>query len=93
MIYSDYPAESKIDSLKLTCDYIFYPGHGVADELKPSKKVMSEIMDTLGVISKEILYIGDDKVCDGGSAKLAGIVYLDVNDFDEKKKDSEKDGK
>lgn len=78
-IYSDYPAKEKVDILQLHAEDIFTAEDDDIHELKPSEKAMNIILNKIGVDPREIVYIGDRDEKDGEAAKLASILYYDIN--------------
>lgn len=81
VVYSDYPAEEKIAALGIEAEYVFSSEDPNIHELKPSKKAMDYILNTIGLPKKNILYIGDRQEKDGYSAKCVDIRYMDIHDF------------
>jgi FMN phosphatase YigB (HAD superfamily) len=75
IIYSDYPADDKLEVLGIKPDYVFYPGISGIDSLKPSKEAMDLIVREVGIASGELVYIGDRQEKDGVSAQLVGISF------------------
>lgn len=81
VIYSDYPANEKLQTLGLNPSRIFTPENPEIAELKPSKKAMIYIMKEIGCSSKEIVYIGDRDEKDRVSADYSEIDYCDIRDL------------
>lgn len=78
VIYSDYPAEAKLQRLGLKPSRVFTPEDSGIGELKPSKKAMSYIMKEIDCPPEEIVFVGDRKEKDGVSAAYAEIDYCDI---------------
>lgn len=81
IVYSDYPAEEKLDVLGLCCDSMYVFGRGGVDEQKPSPRVMERILRETALAPDGLLYVGDRDEKDGASAKLAGTDYCDIRAF------------
>lgn len=75
-VFSDYPAESKLDVLDLSCDVAICSTDYEVDALKPDPKGLFKIADTLGIKIQECLFIGDREDKDGECARNAGMPYL-----------------
>lgn len=76
--FSDYPAEEKIDALKLTPFFDLYlcstdPG---IDAFKPSPAGILKACRTWGLDPAQVAYIGDRPDIDGGSAASAGAHFF-----------------
>jgi phosphoglycolate phosphatase/putative hydrolase of the HAD superfamily len=77
-IYSDYPADKKINALGISYTDIFSAEDAPINELKPSKKAMEYILERIGYPAKDVLYVGDREEKDGQSAKLVYMDYCDI---------------
>ncbi len=75
-IWSDYEADDKLKSLKLSTDYVYTAEQERVGELKPSPKGLNLIMSDLNVPKDKTIMIGDRMVKDGEAAKKAGCDYL-----------------
>ena len=75
-IWSDYEADDKLKSLKLSRDYVYTAEQERVGELKPSPKGLNLIMSDLNVPKDKTIMIGDRMVKDGEAAKKAGCDYL-----------------
>lgn len=80
-IYSDYPAEDKLQAMGVEFDRLFYYGQPEIREQKPSRTAMEYILSQIGCSPDRIVYIGDRDEKDRASADLAGIQYYDIQDF------------
>lgn len=78
VIYSDYPAKEKAEVLSIQYDLLFYPGHGIANEMKPSTRGINTIIDSLRVSNDKILYVGDRYDTDGEAARKGKMEYMDI---------------
>ena len=74
-IFSDYPIEDKLASLKLTVDGMYAATDERLSELKPSPKGLRLIMEDHSLEPGDILMIGDRMSRDGQSAVNAGCDY------------------
>ena len=75
-IWSDYEADDKLKSLKLSTDYVYTAEQERVGELKPSPKGLNLIMSDLNVPKDKTIMIGDRMIKDGEAAKKAGCDYL-----------------
>lgn len=81
IIYSDYPADDKLEVLGMPYDKVFCFGQPNVDEQKPSEKVMKYIISACGVSPERLLYVGDRDDKDRVSADLVRIRYFDVQEL------------
>lgn len=81
IIYSDYPAEKKIDAIGIKYTDMFISGNAGTIEKKPSKTSMKYITDSVKIPIDNLIYIGDREEKDGFSARLLEITYYDVKQF------------
>lgn len=75
-IYSDYPADEKLRSLRLSADYILAasdPGVGIQ---KPDPRGLQMLMQRAGVGPAQSVLIGDRPERDGLAARRAGVLPL-----------------
>ena len=79
--YSDYPSEQKLRSLELVVNHEYVSERMPGAELKPNRKAMSYILETLKVGPREVLYIGDRDSKDRASAELVNMDYLPIKEF------------
>lgn len=75
-IFSDYPAKDKLAALGLLTDNIFCSTDKNIDRLKPNPKGLFFIVEALGVLVDQCLFIGNR---DGECARRAGMPYLILN--------------
>lgn len=75
-IFSDYPAQDKLDKLGLFPDYIVSATDRNVDRLKPDPKGLFIASQLLGVPVENCLFIGDRDERDGECARQAGMPYL-----------------
>ena len=80
-IYSDYPAEDKLDAIGMKHDVVFAFGEDGIDEQKPSLRIMETILSKSGLKPNQLLYIGDRDDKDRVSADLVHIQYCDIRIF------------
>ena len=81
VIYSDYPADDKLERLHLTPSMVFTPENPEIAHLKPSTKAMAHIMSQINYEASDIIYIGDRDCKDRRSAEYAGIDYCDIKEM------------
>ncbi len=79
IIYSDYAAEEKLDALRLVPDAVYYPGVRGLEELKPSRKCMTTILEREGLRPDQAVMVGDRAEKDGESAALVGMQFILVS--------------
>ena len=75
-IFSDYPAEDKLEALGLPADVVVCALDREVDRLKPDPRGLQVAADRLGVTAPECLFIGDRDDKDGRCAREAGIPFL-----------------
>ncbi|RXT19627.1 haloacid dehalogenase [Rhizobium leguminosarum] len=75
-IYSDYPADEKLQRMTLSADYVLAstdPGVGI---LKPHPRGLQMLMQRAGVGPGQTVLIGDRPERDGLAARRAGVLPL-----------------
>ncbi|PDV86095.1 haloacid dehalogenase [Rhizobium sp. H4] len=75
-IYSDYPADEKLQRMNLSADYILAasdPGVGIQ---KPHPRGLHMLMQRAGVGPEQTVLIGDRPERDGLAARRAGVLPL-----------------
>ncbi|ASR11794.1 HAD-IA family hydrolase [Rhizobium leguminosarum bv. viciae] len=75
-IYSDYPADEKLQRMTLSADYVLAasdPGVGI---LKPHPRGLQMLMQRAGVGPAQTVLIGDRPERDGLAARRAGVLPL-----------------
>lgn len=90
IVYSDYPVEEKLRAMSLTVDHGYWSGDPIIGCLKPEARGLNNVIERLGLLRAEILYVGDRDDRDGECARRAGVAYLDVKEF-ERRLDNESD--
>lgn len=75
-VFSDYPAEEKLDALGLHACCIVCSTDRDVDRLKPNSRGLLHISQILRVPVKQCLFIGDRNSHDGECARRAGMPYL-----------------
>jgi phosphoglycolate phosphatase/putative hydrolase of the HAD superfamily len=75
-IYSDYPADLKLQALELDVDMVACSTQPEIDALKPAPNGINFLLQNLGILPNECLYIGDRQDLDGASALNAGVLWL-----------------
>lgn len=82
IVYSDYPVEEKLRAMGLTVDHGYWSGDPIIGCLKPEARGLNNVIERLGLLRAEILYVGDRDDRDGECARRAGVTYLDVKEFE-----------
>ncbi len=75
VIYSDYPAETKLKALGIKADYCFCSADERIGTMKPDPKGISVILETLGLESSQALMVGDRYEKDGLAAKANDVDF------------------
>lgn len=75
-IFSDYPANDKLDALDLPADAVVCALDPDVDRLKPDPKGLLVTAEKLGVPAGNCLFIGDRDEKDGACARHAGMPFL-----------------
>jgi FMN phosphatase YigB (HAD superfamily) len=75
-IFSDYPAQEKLNALKLHSDCIVCATDQNIGRLKPNPKGLLAVAEQLGIPIEFCLFIGDREDRDGECARRAGMPYL-----------------
>jgi putative hydrolase of the HAD superfamily len=78
-IFSDYPAQDKLQALNLEADVIISATDLEVGRLKPDPKGLIVTASKLNMQVKECLFIGDRDDKDGECARRAGMPYLILN--------------
>ena len=78
IIYSDYPAEDKLDALGVTYSHCFFPSSEHDYGLKPSKKMITYIIEQTGIVPEKTLFIGDRDEKDGLSARNGNMDFYNI---------------
>lgn len=83
IIYSDYPAEEKLEALNVHPDRLFYPEccESCFSQQKPSREAMEYILEQIHLRPEQLLLIGDREEKDGSSAKLVNMAFLNVKNI------------
>lgn len=78
-VFSDYPAEAKLDALRLRgyFDVVADASHPDIQALKPSPRGLLAVAARLGVAADETLYVGD-RPLDARAAARAGMRFAAV---------------
>jgi HAD superfamily hydrolase (TIGR01549 family) len=75
VIYSDYPAEDKMQAMNLHADQLFSAIDPEINALKPSGEGLNWICEKNGISAKQCLFIGDRDDRDGECARKVGMPY------------------
>lgn len=76
-IYSDYPADKKLEAMGLTANLIISSTDPAINALKPQPKGITHILEQFNITQKETcLFIGDRDELDGACARSAGVNFL-----------------
>jgi HAD superfamily hydrolase (TIGR01549 family) len=78
-VYSDFPIEEKLASMKLEADYTLYSTHPSIGCFKPNKTGLLKICRDLNMPVEKAIFIGDRDDTDGESARMAGMSFLLVD--------------
>jgi len=78
-IFSDYPAQDKLQALNLEVNVMVSATDVEVDRLKPDPKGLFVAASKLNTPVKECLFIGDRDDKDGECARRAGMPYLILN--------------
>lgn len=84
-IYSDYPAQDKLDAMNLAADIIVSSTDPHINHLKPAPQGLLHLTAELGLSPAECLFIGDRPELDGICAERAGMpcLIVDKQPFDQ----------
>ena len=75
-IYSDYPAQAKLDAMGLHADYVVCaPDEGVG-YLKPHPRGLQVLLERAKIAPENTLLVGDRTERDGEAARRAGVLPL-----------------
>lgn len=80
-IYSDYPADKKLERLGIECENVFVPDGKQIAELKPSKNAMDYILSVIDRPLNKVMLIGDREDKDGASARIVGMSFCNVKEI------------
>lgn len=75
-VFSDYPAQAKVQSLGLRFSVLLDAEDARVDRLKPDPKGLIVCSELLGLAQAECLFVGDRDDRDGECARRAGMPYL-----------------
>jgi FMN phosphatase YigB (HAD superfamily) len=75
-VFSDYPAQAKLDKLNIFPDCIVSSTNKNVNCLKPNPTGLLVTAETLGIPVEQCLFIGDRNDRDGECARKAGMPYL-----------------
>jgi phosphoglycolate phosphatase/putative hydrolase of the HAD superfamily len=75
-ILSDYPAEAKMRALELEADVYVSATDANVQRLKPHPLGLQRVLERVGAVPEECLYIGDRDERDGECARRLGVSYL-----------------
>lgn len=75
-IYSDFPAQKKMQSMQLPADIIIDSTEAEIDRLKPDPKGILYLIERFGVSPEETVFIGDRDDRDGEASRRAGVPYF-----------------
>lgn len=86
VIYSDYPAEDKLDALEIIADACYVSADKRIGSMKPDPKGIRVILEDLDCAPEDAVMVGDRYEKDGLAAKRNGVDFIIVG---KKKKDRE----
>ncbi len=75
-IFSDYPAQAKVQSMELKFSLLLDAEDARVDRLKPDPKGLIVCSELLGLDTAECLFVGDRDDRDGECARRAGMPYF-----------------
>ena len=75
-IFSDYPAQAKLDALELRADYIVSAADSGVGILKPNSRGLEVLMASAGATERQTVLIGDRADRDGAAARRIGVRSL-----------------
>ncbi|WSH67823.1 HAD family hydrolase (plasmid) [Rhizobium ruizarguesonis] len=75
-IYSDYPADEKLQRMTLSADYVLAASDAGVGILKPHPRGLQMLMQRAGVGPEQTVLIGDRPERDGLAARRAGVLPL-----------------
>jgi HAD superfamily hydrolase (TIGR01549 family) len=78
-VFSDYPAQAKLDALNLTAQHVVCASDKDVNRLKPDPKGLQLICQRMGESPQSCLFIGDRMERDGECAEKLGMPYLILN--------------
>jgi len=77
-VYSEYPAEAKLQALGLAVDVAVDSTDPEVDAFKPDAKGLQVVMKRLGAQAAHTLFVGDREDRDRPCAEAAGVAFLRV---------------
>lgn len=77
-IYSDYPAENKLQALGIEVDAVVASTDPQVDSMKPSPKGLLHALQILETSAERALFVGDRREKDEVCAQAAGVAYLHI---------------
>ena len=78
-VFSDYPAQTKLDALDLKVQHIVCATDKDVNQLKPDPKGLQLICQRMGESPQTCLFIGDRMERDGECAQRLGMPFLILN--------------
>ena len=75
-IYSDYPAQAKLDAMELYADYVVCAPDKEVEVLKPHPRGLEVLLNKAGMAPENAVLIGDRTERDGEAARRAGVLPL-----------------
>ena len=75
-IYSDYPAQAKLDAMELYADYVVCAPDKEVGVLKPHPRGLEVLLNKAGMAPENAVLIGDRTERDGEAARRAGVLPL-----------------
>jgi FMN phosphatase YigB (HAD superfamily) len=75
-VFSDYPAQDKLQALGLTAQVVVSATCAEVNRLKPDPTGLLVAAAKLGAPAPQCLFIGDQEAKDGACARRAGMPYL-----------------
>ena len=75
-IFSDYPAQEKLEALGLAADHIVTATDAEVNRLKPDPRGLEVLLHRLGAEPADCLFFGDRDSRDGAAARRISLPYL-----------------
>jgi len=82
-VYSEYPAQEKLEALGLTFDAVVASTDPEVDAFKPNPKGLEIALQCLGCDPSRALFVGDRDDRDRPCAEAAGVAFLKVGNESE----------